>query len=101
MKRFFIRISTEAETDIDDVFRYITSRLMAPETAIRYKDGIIHEIYKLTFTGDIYPASQYESIQRRYGPVARTDTYRTMTVVFKVMDVIILVRRVMAGSLIM
>jgi plasmid stabilization system protein ParE len=101
MKRYFIRISTEAETDIDDIFRYITSRLMAPETAIRYKDGIIHEIYKLTFTGDIYPVSRYESIQRRYGPDVRTVTYKKMTIVFNIMDDIVLVRRVMAGSLIL
>jgi plasmid stabilization system protein ParE len=90
----------EAETDIDDIFRYITFRLMAPETAIKYKDGIIHEIYKLTFTGDIYPISRHESIQRRYGPDARTATYKKMTIIFNVMDDIVLVRRVMAGSLI-
>jgi hypothetical protein len=73
---------------------------MVPETAIRYKDGIIHEIYKLTFTGDIYPVSQYESIRCRYGPDVRTVTYKKMTVIFNVMEDIVLFRRVMAGSLI-
>ena len=72
----------------------------AMEDAVKYRNGIYDTIRQLAVTGGSVAVDLRESIRRRYGPDARTATYKKMTIIFNVMDDIVLIRRVMAGSLI-
>jgi plasmid stabilization system protein ParE len=100
MKRYRIRYTPEAMDDIDNVYHYITNEFKMPDTAVNYRNGIYDTIQQLTITGGIVAVNPRESIRRRYGPDARTVTYKKITVIFNVVGDIVLVRRVIAGSLI-
>jgi plasmid stabilization system protein ParE len=101
MKKYKIHYTPDAIEDMDNTYRFIAERLMSPDTAIDYYNGIYDVIQRLAIMGGVAAVHSRESIQRRYGPDARTVTYKKMTVIFNVMDDIVLVRRVMAGSLIL
>jgi plasmid stabilization system protein ParE len=101
MQQYSIRYTPEALEDIDNVYQYITNIFRMPDTALNYRNGIYDTILQLTVAGGSIAVNPRESIQRRYGPDARTVTYKKMTVVFNVIDDIVLVRRVIAGSLIL
>jgi len=94
-------ISPEAESDIDKVYSYIAFEVMAPETAVRYYMGIYDTIQKLSQVGNILAVSQQPHLRRLYGADVRTIVYKKMTVVYNIIDDVVYIRRVMAGSLIM
>jgi plasmid stabilization system protein ParE len=101
MQQYSIRYTPEALADIDSVYHYITNVLRMPDTAVKYRNGIYDVIQRLAIMGGVVAVHPRESIQRRYGPDARTVTYKKMSVIFNVMGDIVLVRRIMAGSLIL
>jgi plasmid stabilization system protein ParE len=102
MKQYRIRYTSDAMEDIDGIYHYIAHVCRMPDTAVKfkYRNGIYDTIRQLAVWGGSVAVNLRESIQRRYGPDARTATYKKMTIIFNVMDDIVLIRRVMAGSLI-
>lgn len=90
----------KAIKDIDKVHDYIAEDLFSPVTARKYKRGIYQTIRKLAFIGDMYPVNYTDSLQRQYGPEVRTITYKKMTIIYTVIDDLVLVHSVTAGSLI-
>jgi plasmid stabilization system protein ParE len=100
MKTYTIRYTMEAKHDIGDIFRYIDNELSEPETAKKYRNGIVEACEKLRIYGGSLAISQREYIQNRWGPAARTITYKKMVIIFNVINDIILIRRVIAGNLI-
>jgi len=100
MKRYSIYIMSEALKDINAVYHYIAEVLMFPMTAIKYTDGIFYTIEELTTTAGIYAFSQNEFIQSRYGRESRAVQYKKMIIIYNIVGNRVIVRRVIAGSLI-
>ena len=97
---YFVRILPGAYDDIEELFRYIAYEVFAPVTADKYVDGIYNTLNSLSLLGGSYAVSQNQYIQQHYGPNARTVVYKKMTIVYCLVGNIVLVQRVMAGSLI-
>jgi len=100
MKRYIIHITYKAEEDINSIYHYIAEELMAPTTAINYYRGIFYTIRDLSTTAGIYAFSQNEFIQSRYGRESRTIRYKKMTIIYNMIGNRVIIRRVIAGSLI-
>jgi plasmid stabilization system protein ParE len=95
-----INVAPEAETDMLNTYRYIAYDVMQPETAVRYLEGIQATVRSLSHLAGVFALSLSDDIQRLYGPEARTINYKKMTIIYNIVDDIVLVRRVVAGSLI-
>jgi plasmid stabilization system protein ParE len=91
----------EADCDMDGVFDYIAYELFMPETALRYRNGIIDAINRLSVHGASLPISSSDSLKSLYGPFVRTTTYKKITIIYNVVGNKIIVRRVIAGSMIL
>ena len=100
MKTYTIHYSMEAQDDIEDIHRYIAYELLEPDIAENYRKEIGETCKKLCIYGGSLAINQREYIQKRWGPDARTITYKKTTIIFNVIKDTILIRRVMVGSLI-
>ena len=100
MSEFKIVISPEAEDDIEGVYCYIAFEIMYPMTAERYREGILEAIDRLAVHADIFAISSNKYLRRLYGADVRTVYYKKITIVYNVVKNIVLIRRVMASSLI-
>ena len=89
-----------ADDDIKALRRWIAEEVFAPATADKYIAGIRSQITSLSFLGASYAISQNPYIQKHYGPNARTIHYKKMTIVYSIAGNVVLVKRVMASSLI-
>ena len=98
MQSFFVQYTPQARADMEDVYKYIVDELHAPMTAARYFNGLLDKITSLSRLGDIFSESTSDWVQRNYGPGARTIVYKKMTVIYRVIDNIVLIRRVIASS---
>jgi hypothetical protein len=81
------------------LYDYIAYELAMPYTAIKYFDGVNDAINKLAVTGASYAVSQRESLKIKYGANVRTITYKKMAIIYNIVNDIILIRRVMPGSM--
>ena len=99
-EEYIVRLLPEAYDDIENLFRYIAYEVFAPITADKYIDGIYNTINSLSLLGGSYAISQNQYIQQNYGPNARIVVYKKMTIIYRLVGNIVLVQRVMAGSLI-
>lgn len=100
MPNYTIYLTSTAQDDIEDIYHYIAYELCEPLTAQNYRRGIMESIRKLSIYGGSIAISQRESIQKRWGPKARTITYKKMTIIFNVINDVIYIRRIIAGSLV-
>ncbi|GHT50420.1 hypothetical protein AGMMS49982_05680 [Bacteroidia bacterium] len=99
MFQYEIIFTPEATDDINQLTHYIENELMLPQTAQSYIAGIYGTIGKISFVGGAI--SQREYIQMLYGPNARTAIYKKMTIVFNIIDDVVLIRRIMPGSMVL
>ena len=99
--KFKVVISPEAEDDIEDVFAYIAFEIMHPSTAERYREEILETIDRLAILADIFAMSSNEYLRRHYGIDVRTVTCKKMTIIYNIINGVVYIRRVMAGSLIL
>jgi plasmid stabilization system protein ParE len=99
MKGYEISILPEAMQDIDDLYVYIAFQVMMPLAAIRYYNGIVDTINALARFPESHAVSEINSVQRRYGPGARTVCYKKMTVIYNIVGNTVIIRRVTAGNL--
>jgi plasmid stabilization system protein ParE len=90
----------EAGLDMEELYEFIADRFKQPDTAARYFNGILDTIDQLSYTGSSIAVSEREYLQHLYGPAARTVVYKKMTVIYNVIGPVVLIRRVMASSLI-
>ena len=100
MPNYTIYLTLTAQDDIEDVYHHIAYELCEPLVAQNYRQGIMDAIRKLNIYGGSLAISQREYIQDRWGPAARTVTYKKVTIIFNVINDVIIIRRVMAGNLI-
>ena len=100
MPNYTIEFNLTARDDIRDTYNYIAYVLFEPLAADKYIEGLYKAIGKLKTYGGAVGISQRASVQKRYGPNARTSTYKKMTIIFNVIGNVVLIRRVIASSLI-
>ena len=100
MPNYAIEFSLTAKDDIKDTYNYIAYVLFEPLTAEKYIEGLYKAIGKLKIYGGSIAPNPRVAVQKRYGPNARTITYKKMTIIFNLKGNMILIRRVMASSLI-
>ena len=100
MPNYAIEFSLTAKDDINDTYNYIAYVLFEPLTAEKYIEGLYKAIGKLKIYGGSIAPSRRASVQKRYGPNARTIIYKKMTIIFNLKGNMILIRRVIASSLI-
>ncbi|MDR3261962.1 MAG: type II toxin-antitoxin system RelE/ParE family toxin [Tannerella sp.] len=100
MKKFTIRHTPAALQDLDEIEYYIRNDLGMPGYAERYYNGIAATIKSLRTAGASYAISPIPSVQRRYGPEARTAIYKKYTIIYHIVDDVVWIRRIIAGSLI-
>ena len=97
---YSIFISSEAETDVDEIYNYIAFEVMAPETAIRYYIGLYDAIQHLSIVGGALPVSQQPFLRKQYGTNVRTAHYKKITIVYNIIGKVVYIRRIIASSLI-
>jgi hypothetical protein len=73
---------------------------MAPDTAVKYFNEVLDTIDKLEIIAASLPKSQNAYLTSTYGVGVRTICYKKMTVVYRVVGSMVVVIRVVAGSLI-
>jgi plasmid stabilization system protein ParE len=100
MGKYDIRLLPAAFDDIDALYLYIAGELFAPATADRYVTGIYNIIGRLSRSADVFAVSTNEYVQKLYGPGARTVVYKKMTIIYNIIDRVVLIRRIMPGSMI-
>jgi plasmid stabilization system protein ParE len=90
----------EAMRDIDNLYVYIAYEIMMPLSAIRYRQGLVKTINNLTYFPQAHSINENESLQRHYGPGARTVRYKKMMIVYNIIGDVVVIRRVLAGRMI-
>jgi plasmid stabilization system protein ParE len=98
---YIIRFAQEARTDIENLYYYIADECSSPAGADKYIDGIYTIIATLTKSPTSHPINIREHLQTYYGPNARTAHYKKMSIVYNIIGCEVLIRRVMASSLIL
>jgi hypothetical protein len=100
MKKFIVRMSSEAKWDLQQVYHHIAYVLMAPMTAMEYHNGIIYTIEELSIFGGIYALTQSAYLQSLYGAKTYTTRHKKMIIIYNIIGDVVFVRRIVAGSLI-
>jgi plasmid stabilization system protein ParE len=95
-----IRYTPQAQADMDSLFYYIAYELLVPDTATKYCNNVRATISRLALVGSSLAQSQNTFLTSTYGAGVRTIGYKKMTVVYRVVGSMVVVIRVMAGSLI-
>jgi hypothetical protein len=80
--------------------RNIAIEIGMPMSAARYYNGIEATINNLTYFPQAHSINENESLQRHYGPCARTVRYKKMMIVYNIMGDVVVIRRVLAGGMI-
>ncbi len=99
MKAYDIRISKQADIDIENLHIYISEICKSPITAKRYILGLYSAINSLSRSAENYPISSLRSILY-YGYNARRINYKKMSVIYTIHNNIVLVNRVIPGAVI-
>jgi len=99
MKSFTIRISKQADLDIENLHLYIFEICKSPITSKRYVEGIFNKIKSLTHSAESYPISSFKSILQ-YGYNARRINYKKMAIIYTVHQKTVLIHRIISGTLI-
>jgi len=98
MKSYKIRISIQADKDIENLHFYIFEVCKSPITSRRYIEGIISEIISLSHSADSFPVSTLKSVSK-YGYNARRINYKKVTIIYTIHRNIVLIQRVIPGTL--
>ena len=99
MKSYTIRISKQADFDIENLHFYICEICKSPITSKRYIEGIYYKIKSLTHSAESYPISSINSILK-YGYNARRINYKRVAIIYTVHQKTVFIHRVISGTLI-
>jgi plasmid stabilization system protein ParE len=94
-----IYIKPQAKRDIKRVCDYIEYEQFAPIAAKRFAEGLRAKIEILKHSAHVFPISAYQD-HRKYDPFARHVVYKGYAIVYGIFDDVVLVYRVIHGSLI-
>ncbi|MDR2564123.1 MAG: type II toxin-antitoxin system RelE/ParE family toxin [Prevotellaceae bacterium] len=97
LPRYKVRVSPQANAEIDDLYHFIADECFQQETADKYMEGIYATIVKLAWLGGIIGVSLNRNLRREYGASVRTISYKKMTIIYTVHGNLVAVHRVIAG----
>lgn len=97
--KYQLRYSDTALEDIRELRFVIRDIYKAPNTAIRYVQGLYNEILSLQ-TGPEYPPIQTSPFFLRYGTNARRINYKKMAIIYTVHGNIVYIHRIIPANLI-
>jgi plasmid stabilization system protein ParE len=96
---YFVHLTKTAKQDIEHVIDYIEHELFAPVAAENFLSGIYNRIATLENNADIFAISAYKDVLA-YGSNARTVVHRGFAVIYTIHGKIVVVHRIIHGSLI-
>ena len=99
MKNYNIRFSKSAREDMQVLFDYISLTCKSYKTANEYQQGLLNLINELKKSAEIFHTMKGKQSQL-YGFNVRRINFKKMTIIYTVHGNIILIRRIIAGSLI-
>jgi len=99
MKKFRVAVSLNAQNDLDELTNFIAFELKSPLTALRYTNGIIAEMKKLSFHASSISISTHKFILQ-YGKYARHVTYKKHAIIYTIQGDNVVIEGVIASSLI-
>lgn len=99
MFSYKIVFSENANADIQNLTDTIIFQYKAPITAFRYIQGLIDEIKKLSFSAESFKI-QNAKFFLQYGHNVRCIRYKSMTIIYQVVNDVVYIQRVLASSLI-
>lgn len=97
MDSFDIVYTLEAKSDIDNLTDVILFEYKAPLTAIRYIQGLVDEIKKLSNSADSYKIQEQIFLQQ-YRPNPRRINYKQMAIIYNLIDEVVYIRRVIPAN---
>lgn len=97
--KYRLRYADTALEDITELRFVIRNIYKAPNTAIRYLQGLYNEISHLK-THPKYPPIQTSPFFLRYGTNARRINYKKMAIIYTIHDNIVYIHRIIPASLI-
>ena len=99
MRKYIIRISDLAETDIDSIIDYIEDEYYAPQTAEKFYNSLIKSIERLEYCAESIRFSTKDDILK-YGEDIRRINYKEWAIFYSVFEDIVKIERIIHGSLI-
>ena len=100
MRKYAVKITETALSDIENVHDYIAYELFEPITADKYIRNIYDSIKHLSIYGMSIAVSGRESLHILYGSTVRHINYKKMAIIYTVEVEQIIIQRIVAGSLI-
>jgi plasmid stabilization system protein ParE len=100
MRKYSIKVTEIALSDIENVHDYIAYELFEPITADKYIRGIYDAMKHLTFYGISVAVSERDYLLSKYGSTVRNITCKKMSIVYTVENEQIVIQRIVAGALI-
>jgi plasmid stabilization system protein ParE len=97
MRRYIVKISSNALKDIENTHDFIAYQLFEPITADKYIRGIFETIDHLAIYGASIAPSLRDSLITIYDNTVRSVIFKKMTIIYTVSDGTINIRRIMPG----
>lgn len=99
MKKYKVAVSLNAQNDLDDLTNFIAFELKSPLTSLRYTNGIIASMRKLSLHASSISISKHK-FALRYGKQTRHVTYKKHTIIYSIQGDYVVIERIIASSLI-
>ena len=96
---YSIHYKFRAKKDIQQVYDYIENELFNPTAAKRFIEGIYAKIDQLKYNASIFAKSIYRDVLK-YDVAARHVTYKGFAIIYTVHGNLVVVHRIIHGSLI-
>lgn len=97
--KYKIVYSETAKVDVMDIANYITYTCKAPKTAKEYMKKLFDKIKSLIHSPDSYPLYS-RKLSSQYGLYVRRIIYKKLTIVYTIHGNVVLIQRILSGSLI-
>ena len=98
-EKYRVAVSQNAQEDLDDLTNFIAFELKSPITSLRYTNGIIAEMKKLSIhAGSISISTQRFVLQ--YGKSARQVSYKKHTIIYTIQGENVIIEGIVASALI-
>jgi len=101
MRKYLVKIDNIALQDIENVHDYIAYELLEPITADKYIRGIYDVIKHLSLYGASVAVSGRDFLLAQYGLTVRNINYKKMAIIYTVDNGSIIIRRIVAATLIL
>lgn len=99
MKKYNVAVSQNAQKDLDDLTSFIAFELKSPLTSLRYANGIIAEMKKLSLHAGSISISRHRFFLQ-YGKSPRHVSYKKHTIIYTIQGVNVIIEGIVASALI-